>query len=626
MSGESVHATGSRIIWPKFAEGVAGAGFESTSFLKTLPSVPGVYRMLDSSGEVLYVGKAKILKKRVASYFSNSTHSPRIGLMIGQIASVEITVTRSESEALILENNLIKSLNPRFNIVFRDDKSYPYLMLDRGQFPRLAFYRGATDKANRYFGPFPHAGAVRESMQLLQRVFQLRTCDDSVFRNRSRPCLLHQIRRCSAPCVGKIAQDKYAEDVNSAILLLEGRGTDLIRRLTNLMHEASDQQRFESAAVYRDQIQSLSKMSQHQTVDTGVDVDVDVVAHAAEEGASCVNLVMIRGGRQLGHRNFFPENTTGVSAADLLDAFLSQHYQDRDAPPVIVCGGIVDSEEVSSLLSELSGHRVHVVVRPHGIRREWLEMAEQNARQALRSRVSDRSTQEDRLAKLRALLQLSDSAKRVECFDISHTQGEAPVASCVVYDRMEMCHSEYRRFNIDGVTPGDDYAALRQAVTRRYGKLPLGIGVTPDLILIDGGVGQLSIVGAALVEMGLGDLPVAAVSKGETRKPGSEQIWLSGGREVKLESGQLPALHLIQEIRDEAHRFAVTGHRARRGKRRVTSSLEQIDGVGTQRRRQLLARFGGLRGVMGASVDDLAQVNGISRKLAERIYKELHAD
>lgn len=600
--------------------------FDSAAFLSVLSSRPGVYRMLDEKGAVLYVGKAKNLKKRVASYFQRGVLSPRIAMMVGQIRSIQVTVTRSEGEALILENNLIKSLTPRFNILFRDDKSYPYVMLSKSEFPRLAFYRGALEKGNRYFGPFPNAGAVRESIQLLQRVFQLRTCEDGVLRNRSRPCLLHQIRRCSAPCVGLISGAQYEEDVRSAELLMEGNASDLLDRLTKRMHETSEQLNFEQAAVYRDQIQSLSHMTQRQVADTGSDVDVDIVAHAQSHGTSCLNLVMIRGGRQLGDRSLFPSNAAGIEESELLQAFLSQHYQDRPVPKVIVCTGLGDAIEMASLLTEYAGHRVLVVTNPIGVRREWWEMALENAGQALRARVSERDTQEARLSALRNLLNLPETAKRIECFDISHTRGEATVASCVVYVGSEMNRSDYRRFNIAGISPGDDYAALRQAVTRRYDKLVRGEGVVPDLILIDGGVGQLAVVREALIELGLGDIGLASVSKGPERKAGMEQIWSDEGREVPVREEDLAALHLIQEIRDEAHRFAITGHRAKRGKQRVTSTLEQISGIGALRRRHLLARFGGLKGVMGASIDDLARVEGISRTLAERIYKELHAD
>ena len=600
--------------------------FDSAAFLATLPGLPGVYRMLDANGEVLYVGKARDLKKRVSSYFQKGGHGPRISRMLTQVAAAEVTITRSEGEALILENNLIKSLSPRYNILFRDDKSYPYLLVGGGAFPRLGFHRGALDKANRYFGPYPHSGAVRESMQLLQRVFRIRTCEESVFQNRSRPCLLHQIHRCSAPCVGLIDAASYAEDVRNATLLLEGRSDDVVQRLQERMQEASDALRFEQAAVLRDQVQSLSRMAHRQYADTGSDSDVDVIAYADEQGVGCVNLVMIRGGRNLGDRSFFPNCAPGDKPDDVLMAFMTQHYLDRPVPAVIVCAGIDDPSGPAAVLSEHSGHRVHVAARPIGERRIWLEAAEENARHALKGRLAEKSNQENRMTALREALGLAETVRRMECFDISHTQGESTVASCVVYDRMDLQRGEYRRFNISGVTPGDDYAALRQALTRRYGKLASGEGVAPDLVLIDGGKGQLSVVCDALAELGLSDLAVVGVAKGPERQPGMEELWLDHGRRsVKLGAAH-PGLHLIQQIRDEAHRFAITGHRARRSKTRITSSLEGIAGVGSRRRRQLLAHFGGLKGVLGASIDDLALVEGISRKLAERVYRELHAD
>lgn len=600
--------------------------FDSSALIASLPGKPGVYRMLGDDGSVLYVGKARDLKKRVSSYFQKSGLSPRISLMVRQIRSVEITVSQSESEALILENNLIKSLKPRYNILFRDDKSYPYLTLQGGDFPRLAFFRGSLDRSSRYFGPYPHAGAVRESIQLLQRVFQLRTCEDSVFRNRTRPCLLHQIRRCSAPCVGKISVDAYRDDVESASLLLEGKSGDLLERLSARMQEASESLQFEMAAVYRDQIQALTKMTQRQAADTGTDIDADIVSIASEGGISCVNLVMVRGGRHLGDRSFFPGNSGGASDPEVVAAFLSQHYQDRPVPRILICDGINVPDELTEWLRELAGKSVQIVERPNGVRKTWAEMSLKNAQHALRTRMAEVASQEERLRSLSELLELPEVAERIECFDISHIRGEATVASCVVYAGKGMANSDYRRFNIEGVTPGDDLAAMRQAVSRRYAKTAEGQGSRPDLILIDGGTGQLEVAREVLADLGLGEIPVAAVSKGPTRKPGEEQIWVAGGREVPLSPTDRPALHLIQEIRDEAHRFAITGHRARRDKKRVTSSLEQISGIGAKRRRDLLARFGGLRGVQGASIDDIAQVKGISRELAERIYRELHAD
>ncbi|HEY6722252.1 MAG TPA: excinuclease ABC subunit UvrC [Burkholderiales bacterium] len=599
------------------------APFDARALLGSLPGLPGVYRMIGAEGEVLYVGKAGDLKKRVSSYFQKTQHGPRTAMMLSQVADVEITVTRSEGEALILENNLIKSLAPRYNILFRDDKSYPYLMLSGGEFPRLGFHRGAMDKAHRYFGPFPHAGAVRESIQLLQRVFRLRTCEDSVFQNRSRPCLLYQIRRCTAPCVGHIAASAYAEDVKSAQLYLEGRSDTALKRLESRMEEASGARRYEEAAIYRDQIQSLVQVSQRQYADTGDDVDLDIIAVAAGQGATCVNLMMVRGGRQLGDRSFFPQNAEEREKEEVLAAFVAQHYQERPVPPLLVVSEEIDTAELEAILTELAKRNVRIVTRPTADRRAWLEMAEQNALQALRAKLTERSTEGTRLAALREALGLPDTVQRIECFDVSHTMGEATVAACVVYDRMDMRRGEYRRYNIEGVTPGDDYGALAQALARRYGRIAGGEGVAPDLVFIDGGKGQVSAAKQALAEVGLSDIALVGIAKGPERKPGLEELWV-GQHAVTLPPDHA-GLHLIQKIRDEAHRFAIAGHRARRSKRRTTSTLELIAGIGAKRRRQLLTRFGGLKGVLGASVEDLTQVEGISRKLAEKIYRELHA-
>jgi excinuclease ABC subunit C len=532
-------------------------------------------------------------------------------------------VTGSGAEALILENNLIKSLSPRYNILFRDDKSYPYLMVSGGEFPRLGFHRGAMDKAHHYFGPFPHAGAVRESIQLLQRVFRLRTCEDSVFQNRSRPCLLYQIRRCTAPCVGYIGAAAYAEDVKGAQLYLEGRSDTALRRLEARMQEASNARRYEEAATYRDQIESLAKVSQRQYADTGEDVDADILAVASDQGVSCVNLTMVRGGRLLGDRAFFPHNAEGRAPQDVLAAFIAQHYLERPVPGVLVVNEEIDAGEIEATLAEHAMRNVRVVTRPTAERRVWLEMALQNAQQALKAKLAERSTQGARLAALRDGLGVPDSVQRIECFDVSHTMGEAAVAACVVYDRMDMRPGEYRRYNIEGVTPGDDYGALSQALARRYARIAEGEGVAPDLILIDGGRGQVAAARESLAESGFSDIALVGIAKGPGRKPGLEELWV-GARPVKLPPDH-PGLHLIQRIRDEAHRFAIAGHRSRRSKRRTTSTLEGIAGIGAKRRKQLLVRFGGLKGVIGASVEDLTQVEGISRKLAEKIYRELHA-
>jgi excinuclease ABC subunit C len=608
-------------------QGRAGAApiapFDPKSLLASLPGLPGVYRMMGADGEALYVGKAGDLRKRVSSYFQKTDHGPRIDMMLSQVAAVEITVTRSEAEALILENNLIKSLAPRYNILFRDDKSYPYLMVSGDEFARLGFHRGPMDKTHRYFGPFPHAGAVRESIQLLQRVFRLRTCEDSVFQNRSRPCLLHQIRRCTAPCVGLISPSAYAEDVKGAQLYLEGRSDTALKRLEERMQGASDARRYEEAAVYRDQIQSLAKLSQRQYADTGDDVDVDIIAAVIEEGVACVNLMMVRGGLQLGDRSFFPQNAEEGEAREIVAAFIAQHYLERPVPALIVAGEELDAVELEAGLGDHAKKTVRIVTRPTGDRRAWLEMARENARQALKGRLAEQSTQGTRLAALREALGLPDSAQRIECFDISHTMGEATVAACVVYDQMDMCRAEYRRYNIEGLAPGDDYGALNQALARRYGRVASGQGVAPDAIFIDGGKGQVGAARAALAEVGLSDIALVGIAKGPERKPGLEELWV-GERALRLPPDH-PGFHLIQHIRDEAHRFAIAGHRARRSKRRTTSSLEGIAGVGAKRRKQLLTRFGGLKGVMGASVEDLTQVEGISRKLAEKIYRELHA-
>jgi excinuclease ABC subunit C len=588
-----------------------GFVFDPKAFVSGLPGLPGVYRMLGSSGDALYVGKARDLKKRVASYFNrNAGQSPRIQMMLTQVAAMEVTVTRSEAEALLLENNLIKSLAPRYNILFRDDKSYPYLAITGHRFPRLGFHRGAKDRQHRYFGPFPHAYAVRESIQLLQRVFRLRTCEDTVFENRSRPCLLHQIQRCTAPCTGRIDEAAYAEDVRNAQLFLEGREDDVIRGLNDKMHAASGQHRYEEAAIYRDQVRALSRVQARQYVESNRGVDADVVACAIDGGIACVNLVMIRGGRHVGDRSFFPSNADGAGEAEVVGAFLEQHYLDQPVPSLIVTSEPVDFE--------------NAITPSHGERRIWLDMARKNALLAIAQRVRDRATQEGRLAALREALGLPEGAQRVECFDISHTMGEATVASCVVYDRQQMQKSEYRRFNIRDITPGDDYAAMRQVLARRYERVSAEAGRIPDLILIDGGRGQVGAARAALADLGLHQACVVGVAKGPQRKPGLEELVIeSDSRTLELGPSH-PGLHLIQAIRDEAHRFAIVGHRARRGKARTTSMLNEIPGIGAKRRQALIEHFGGLRGVQAAAVDEIAKVEGINRPLAERIYRHLH--
>lgn len=605
---------------------MSNTDFDAKDFCVNLPLQPGVYRMINAKGEVIYVGKAVSLKKRVSSYFQKSNLGPRIQLMISQVAGIETTVTRSEAEALLLENNLIKSLKPRYNIIFRDDKTYPYVILSGHSFPRLGFYRGVLDKTHQYFGPYPNAGIVRESIQLLQKIFRLRTCEDSVFSNRTRPCLLFQIKRCSGPCVNQISPQAYQSDVRSAELFLQGKQTEVMEAISVKMQQAADRMEYEQAALLRDQIQALRKIREKQFVDSGKALDADVVACVfIKDGAGkvCVNLAMIRGGRHLGDKSFFPQNADDCTPASVIEAFLAQHYLNRSVPPLIILGEKIKREALQELLTNQCGHKIAINTNPVGEKRVWLDMAAENAHLALTQMMSRQASQEKRLLALQQELNMP-GLNRIECFDISHTLGEATVASCVVYDNYAMRNNEYRRFNIEGITPGDDYAAMREALSRRYQKVVRGEWQLPDLILIDGGKGQISAAQEALQELGISDANLLGVAKGEERKPGLEQLIFPPPKKPLQLPSEHPALHLIQQIRDEAHRFAIQGHRGRRGKARTSSSLETITGVGAKRRQRLLGRFGGLKGVLTASIEELQQTEGISRKLAEKIYKELH--
>ena len=598
--------------------------FDPKPILKNLPNLPGVYRMMNADQTVIYVGKAKDLKKRVSSYFNKNLPSARTKMMVSQIAHIETTVTHSEAEALLLENNLIKSFMPRYNVLFRDDKTYPYIMLTGDQFPQLAFHRGTQRKNNSYFGPFPNAVAVRESIQLLQKVFLLRTCENSVFANRTRPCLQHQIERCTAPCVGLISEEDYRRDVMHATLFLQGREQQVMDELGEKMMQAAQTEEYELAAVYRDRMQSLRQVQAKQFVSDFAVNDADVIACVSHQGEYCVNLVMIRGGRHLGDKSFFPKNAEEGELSDIVRAFLEQHYVAQNTPPLIIVGAPIETEALEEVFSQQACRKIKINTNAIGDKRVWLKMAATNAELALQQRSAQQSNQQARLMALREALDLPDSTERIECFDISHTMGEATVASCVVFDKGNMQNSEYRRYNITGITPGDDYAAMRDALTRRYKKVAAGEGKRPDLIFIDGGKGQLGVAVEVMQEVGLADILLVGIAKGEERKPGLEQMFFPDRETPVALNKDHAGLHLLQQIRDEAHRFAITGHRARRGKARMHSSLEDISGIGAKRRKALLIRFGGLEGVKNASADELAQVEGISRMLAEKIYQELH--
>nr|WP_246237755.1 excinuclease ABC subunit UvrC [Caldichromatium japonicum] len=594
--------------------------------LKELPRAPGVYRMLDASGQILYVGKAKDLRRRVASYFGR-VQSGRLERLVSQIADIAITLTRTEGEALLLEGQLIKSLKPRFNVLLRDDKSYPYILLTtQDTYPRLAFYRGPRRPDGRLFGPYPSAWAVRETLQTLQRLFPVRQCEDGFFRHRTRPCLQYQIGRCSGPCVGLITPERYAQDVVRTVKFLEGRGEEVIAELVEAMEQASAVLEFERAALYRDRIRTLRAILERTAVN-GEDSDLDIIACAQAADTWCVQVFHVRRGRHLGNGAFFPKAPPGIDESALLTGFIGQFYADRPVPETLILNTWPeDAEVLFAALSEQAGRAVRGEVAVEGERARWLDLARHNAQFALEQRLNSQTGYAHRLEALRQVLDLSKPLGRIECFDVSHTQGERPVASCVVFDRDGPRPDEYRRFNIEGIIPGDDYTAISQALSRRYQRIARNEYPVPDLILIDGGPGQVAAAEQALCALGFNGIQLVGVSKGPERRPGHERLWLLGHPLPVILRADSPAMHLIDQIRDEAHRFAIMSHRRRRSQARLTSAIEGIKGVGPKRRQRLLKHFGGLRGLERAAVEEIARIAGISQALAQRIHDALHPD
>ena len=602
--------------------------FDAKSFAASLTHRPGVYRMLNAKGQVIYVGKARDLRKRVSSYFHRTHSDAKTTSMMKLVRDVEVIVTNTEAEALILEYNLIKRHKPRFNVVLRDDKSYPYIYVSTEHpFPRLEFHRGPHKGKGRYFGPYPSTSAVRKTLNELQKLFLIRQCQDSYFKNRTRPCLQYQIRRCTAPCVGYVDEPAYREDVDAAILFLEGKNRIVINTLVERMEQAAERQDFEQAARYRDQISRIKKVEAQQLVSRTSATDLDVIAVASRPGLHCVTILFIRHGAMLGSRNHFPRISGDANMRQVLGGFLSQYYLGRDAPSeIIIDSDIEDHQLLQASLSQRSGHNVQIKFRVRGDRLRWLQMARTNAEQGLSLQAASNATMRRQFEALGEVLRLEGPPQRLECFDVSHTSGEATVASCVVFNTAGPLKSDYRRFNLKPAAAGDDYAAMAEALRRRYARVKKGEVPMPDVLFVDGGKGQLSEALTVLDELELDWLQVVAIAKGRARKPGSEQLFLAGSSTPTILPSDSPALLLIQQIRDEAHRFAITGHRQRRAKARKTSRLEEIPGLGPKRRRELLRQFGGLQGVHGAGIDDLVKVHGISRSLAQRIYDNLHLD
>ena len=603
--------------------------FDVSGFLATCSTHPGVYRMYDAAQGLLYVGKAKNLKKRLASYFRSTGLAPKTAALVARIATIETTITASETEALLLEQTLIKQSRPPYNILLRDDKSYPYVLLSQGQYPRLAMHRGPKREKGRYFGPYPSAGAIRESLSLLQKTFKVRQCEDGYFNARLRPCLQYQIKRCKAPCVGLVSDQEYAEDVRHTALFLEGRSTELGAELSAAMERAAQSLEFERAAALRDQIALLRRVQDQQSIEGGSG-DVDVLAAVISPGGACVHVVTVRGGRVLGSKNYFPQMAIEEEVADILLAFMAQFYlvnTERDLPAELIVNAVHnDFAMLCEALGNARGKTPQISHRVRGMRARWQQLALTNAEQALAAKLADKQQVQARFDALAKGLGLAETPQRIECYDISHSSGEATVASCVVFGPAGALKSDYRRFNIEGVTAGDDYAAMRQALMRRYSRIQNGEEKLPDILIVDGGKGQMNMAREVLNELNVPDLVLLGVAKGVTRKPGLETLYLNDVSNEFTLPGDSIALHLIQQIRDEAHRFAITGHRARRGKTRRTSTLEGIAGVGPKRRRDLLKYFGGLQELGRASEEEIAKAPGISKKLAELIYAALHSE
>ncbi|MBR7520583.1 MULTISPECIES: excinuclease ABC subunit UvrC [Pseudomonas] len=603
--------------------------FDASAFLATCSGRPGVYRMFDVDARLLYVGKAKNLKKRLASYFRKTGLAPKTAALVARIAQVETTITANETEALLLEQNLIKEWRPPYNILLRDDKSYPYVFLSDGEFPRLGIHRGAKKAKGRYFGPYPSAGAIRESLSLLQKAFSVRQCEDSYYANRTRPCLQYQIKRCKGPCTDLVSPQEYAEDVRHSVMFLEGRSQQLGNELNAEMEKAAMALDFEKAAELRDQISLLRRVQDQQYIEGGTG-DVDVIAAFVNPGGACVHLISVRGGRVLGSKNFFPQVGIEEDLAEVMAAFLSQYYlgnAERELPGELIVNVVhEDFTAITEALHTLRGRELTISHRVRGTRARWQQLAVTNAEQALNARLANRQHMAARFEALAEVLGLDEVPQRLECYDISHSSGEATVASCVVFGPEGPIKSDYRRFNIEGITAGDDYAAMHQALTRRYGRIKDGEGKLPDVLLVDGGKGQLNMARDVMQELGFSELTLLGVAKGVTRKAGFETLYLNDVHHEFTLKGDSAALHLIQQIRDEAHRFAITGHRARRGKARRVSSLEDVAGVGPKRRRDLLKHFGGLQELNRASIDEIAKAPGISKKLAESIYASLHSE